>query len=235
MRIAILDCATWISPELERFDNIGTMISAWLSPCMMHHRLIRVAVGDGDAVPAQQDYDGFIVSGSELGVYDNPQWMMPMRALLLDIKKAQKPILGICFGHQLMADTYGGRAEKAAGWAAGIRQFTVEGERFHAHVLHGDQVTEAPPDSRITGSAEHCPIGALAYDFPAMSVQFHPEYPRHFVTGVIDLIQDELLSAGEGETARQSMKPENTVKPDLFAERIAAFFDQHSPAIASAS
>ena len=226
MRIAVLDCATWLSPSLEKYGSIGTIIQAWLAPHMIAHELVRVAIGDGEPTPSASDFDGFIVSGSELGVYDTPDWMAPMRALLLDIRTANKPVYGMCFGHQLMADTFGGKAEKAAKWAAGVRQFTVDGQTFDAYVLHGDQVTRAPPDSKVTGSSDYCPIAALSYDFPAMSTQFHPEYGSNFVGDVIDLIHDELLGAEDGQKARQSMQVD--VKQGLFADRVAAFFEQHA-------
>ena len=227
MRIAILDCATWVSPTLEKYDSIAAMITEWLAPHLIGDELIRVAIGDGAPTVSVHDFDGFIVSGSELGVYDSPAWMAPMRALLLDIRAAGKPVYGICFGHQLMADTYGGKAEKAEMWAAGVRQFRVDGETFDAYVLHGDQVTRVPPGSKVAGSSDYCPIAALTYDFPAMSTQFHPEYGSSFVGDVIDLIDDELPGA-DGARARQSMQQAN-VKSDLFADRVAAFFKSHAP------
>ena len=228
MRIAILDCVTSISPSLEKYGTVGGMIEAWLAPHLPDCELIRLAVGEGDRAPGADDFDGFIVSGSELGVYDTPTWMAPMRALLLAIRDAGKPVYGICFGHQLMADTYGGKAEKAAKWAAGVREFKVDGETFNAHVLHGDQVTRLPPRSVIAGSAGYCPIAVLRYEFPAMSTQFHPEYPAEFVEDVIDLIHDDLLGTQEGPKARQSMTKAE-VKPALFAAQVADFFRRHAP------
>ncbi|MDP3525303.1 MAG: type 1 glutamine amidotransferase [Hoeflea sp.] len=230
MRIAILDCSRLASPLLDRYGSTAAVIAAWLAPHMQGDDLVGVAIGDGAPLPRAGDFDGFVVSGSEMGVYDAPDWMAPMRALLLDIRDTGKPVYGMCFGHQLMADTYGGKAEKSAQWSAGARRFTADGEVFDAFVLHGDQVTEVPPGSRILASADYCPIAALTYDFPAMSTQFHPEYETDFVEAVIDLIQDQHLGARGGLEARQSMDGA-TVKLGLFADKVAAFFKEHGPAV----
>ena len=69
------------------------------------------------------------MSGSEHGVYDSRPWMSPLRKLLLETKKAGKPICGICFGHQMMADTFVGKAEKSQiGNVVGVRQFDFNTE-----------------------------------------------------------------------------------------------------------
>jgi GMP synthase-like glutamine amidotransferase len=79
---------------------------------------------DNEGLPKLDSFDGLIVPGSEHGVYDNRPWMAPLRNLLLETKKAGKPIYGICFGHQMMAGTFGGKAEKSQiGNVVGVRQF----------------------------------------------------------------------------------------------------------------
>ena len=231
MRIAVLDCCCPNPEELSRFASVGDLIIDWLQPHMRQAELVRIDAWGGETLPKSDDFDGFIVSGSELGVYDETNWMPPVRQLLLDIRDARRPVFGICFGHQLMADTYGGKAEKIkATYAAGSRRFQQAGnlpdgsggEQFDAYVLHGDQVTSVPPGAMVTCAAGHCPVGALAYDFPAMSVQFHPEYERAYVEAVIDLMDGDLLKGREVADSHKSMETAQVAR-DLYAREVAQF------------
>ncbi|MEZ5800488.1 MAG: type 1 glutamine amidotransferase [Nitratireductor sp.] len=209
----------------------GDLIIDWLQPHMEGADIVRIDAWGGEALPAADGYDAFIVSGSELGVYDETNWMPPVRQLLLDIRDARRPVFGICFGHQLMADTYGGKAEKInATYAAGSRRFQQAGnlpdgsggEQFDAYVLHGDQVTSVPPGAKVTCAAGHCSVGALAYDFPAMSVQFHPEYERAYVEAVIDLMDGDQLRGKEVADSHKSLEAAKVAR-DLYAREVAQF------------
>jgi len=131
MRIAILDLTTHSEPMLSGLPKVGIQIEKWLSPALPEATF-------SSTVPALGTFDGVVVSGSEFGVYDQTPWMQPLRAFLLAVKAAGKPIFGICFGHQLMADTFGGKAEKTdSGFAVGVRAFDIEGEAGDDQLLSG--------------------------------------------------------------------------------------------------
>ena len=124
-RIAILDLTTHPESLLTGSERVWQSISGWLSPAFPDADMLPFDIAEG-AMPLPQagDFDGLIVSGSEFGVYNNTDWMAPLRRLLLDTRAAGKPLFGICFGHQIMADTFGGRAEKApVGRVVGARTF----------------------------------------------------------------------------------------------------------------
>ena len=174
-------------------------------------------------MPALDSFDGVVLSGSEKGVYDDAPWMAPLRAFLDDVRAARKPVYGICFGHQIMADTWGGKAEKVADIAVGACAFTMEGEAADAHVWHKDQVTAVPPGARVTGWAAHCPVGALAYDFPAISVQFHPELTESVLRDLFARGRDILLDGGDADAAVASFERAQ-VAVDLQAREAADFF-----------
>ncbi len=223
MRVAVLDCCQPNPPRLAAWPSVGGVIVDWLSPQMPGVAIDRIDVWGGDALPSVDAYDAWVVSGSEMGVYDSPAWMAPTRAFLGEIRTAGKPVLGICFGHQLMADTFGGMAEKAGtGYVAGTRRVGWGEQQFDAYFLHQDQVRTVPPGAEVLASAAHCPIAALAYDFPALSVQFHPEYERGYVEAVIDLVEGGKLDAERAAFARQSLD-EGAVAGQLFARQAADF------------
>ena len=205
MKIAILDCATLTELGLGQYESVGQLVKNWLTPHLSDTVFDIIAIAYGAEFPDISSYDAFILPGSEHGVYDKPPWIEPLRLYLLELREARKPLLGICFGHQLMAHTFGGHAANAdKGMCVSTRCWTMGDETFDARVLHQDQVLEVPPGAQVLGGADYCPNGVISYDFPALSMQFHPEYTRDFVNDVVDILPIEVLSKDEAEVARSS-------------------------------
>lgn len=224
MKIAVLDLTEERAALLADLPRVSQQIIDWLSPEMPVASFFAVDITGGAAMPPVADFDGLILSGSEYGVYDDTPWMAPLRGLLRHTKAAGKPIYGICFGHQIMAEVFGGRAEKAEiGKVVGARTFDIDGQRQDAHVWHQDQVTAVPPGATVTGHAPHCPVGVLDYDFPAKSVQFHPEYREDHLRELFARFRGDALTPDEIDAALASFERAN-VAADLAAREAAAFF-----------
>ncbi len=228
VRVAVLDLTNQRSPLLDGVPRVGETIVEWLVPALPEPAYSTFDVAHGADLPDLDVFDGLVVSGSEVGVYDETPWMAPLRDLLLAAREAQKPIFGICFGHQIMADTFGGRAEKdPRGIVVGRRIYEVEGVPLAAHVWHQDQVTSMPPEAILKGGADYCPIGVLEYDFPGLSVQFHPEYTRPKLERLFALGRDRFISAEAADAALASFQ-DGEVDNALFAAETAAFFRGHA-------
>ena len=127
MRLAILDCATLVDPSLEKYASIGALVENWLKRFLPEASFDIIPVAYGAEFPDPSDYEGFVLPGSEVGVYDDTPWMRPLEDYLRLLRDLRKPLLGICFGHQMMAHSFGGRAAKAGyGMCVGRRRFYVQ-------------------------------------------------------------------------------------------------------------
>ena len=223
MNIAILNCSAPFEP-LEHYGSAADIIEKWLSPHFSEATFSEVGIAAGNNLPDPNCFDGVIVSGSEKRVYDDCEWMQPLKAYLRSLMQAQVPIFGICFGHQVMAEAFGGKAEKSShGFVVGAQSYTENDDSYSAYAMHRDQVVQVPESATVTASATYCPVAALSYDFPARSVQFHPEFKTPLVTEAIEVFDGNLLSGKEAQSARNSMKQGN-VQETLYAIEITDFF-----------
>lgn len=227
MRLAILDLCVWL-PEYQ-YDQakFGEVIGVWVKQGLPDADIHIIDVVNGDPLPDVTQFDGYILSGSDKGVYDDTPWMTPLRDWLITARAANKPLFGICFGHQIMADVFGGKAEKVGAPEVGVRQFELSGETVTGHVWHQDQVTEVPPGASVIASAPYCPVAALNYDFPAMSVQFHPEYSADYVATFLNRSRGAVLDADLTDDAVAQFQTSD-VQADLFATELANFFERHT-------
>ena len=223
MRIAVLDLCVWLPEYQHDQAKFGELLAAWAGRDLKEADFSVIYVVEGDALPDVDAFDGYIISGSDKGVYDETPWMAPLRDWLQAAKAVGKPLFGVCFGHQIMADVFGGKAEKVGPAEVGVRRFEIDGSAVTGHVWHQDQVTKVPPGARVIGSADYCPVAALAYDFPAMSVQFHPEYAPEYVSTFLRRSRGQVLSEQETDKAVAELDASD-VSGDLFAAQAGAFF-----------
>jgi len=152
-----------------------------------------VEAGELPARPG--DHGAYLVTGSAAGVYDPLPWIAPLEEFLIEAKGKAK-LVGICFGHQVMAQAFGGKVAKSGrGWGAGLQRYEIferepwmdEAAWIDIPVSHQDQVFVQPPHSRVVGGNDFSPFGMLAYDDqPAISMQFHPEFEPAYAKALIE-------------------------------------------------
>lgn len=134
-----------------------------------------------------ESYDGLVVSGSKTSVLDDSAWVGALENLFCRFLDASKPILGVCFGHQVLARTLGGKhsvevsATPEHGWTQirvhhGSRLFEGLPHSFYSFSSHFDQVASTPPHSHIIASSDRCAVqGFEIVGKPIFGIQFHPE------------------------------------------------------------
>ena len=145
-----------------------------------------------------EDADGWFVTGSKHSAWEELPWILTLKGLIRDIYKAQKPLVGICFGHQVIASALGGRVERYKdGWTAGPVKYARRdnGQEQEVLAFHQDQVTGLPPEARVVGSSDTCEYAVLRYGDQAFTMQFHPELTSDYVRDLLSLREIELPAA----------------------------------------
>ena len=155
MKIGILETGE-VHPDLKaRHGDYPAMFQRLLGAVdpSLEFATVRVVAGEMPAAPGQAD--AWLVTGSRHGVYDDLPWIEPLKAFLRACVAARVPVVGICFGHQILAEALGGRAVKSdRGWGLGVQDYEVVArpgwmadlpDRFAVSALHQDQVVALPP------------------------------------------------------------------------------------------
>lgn len=183
------------------------------------------SVVDMEFPESVDDADGWLISGSKHGVYDDLPFIQPLENFIRDVYSAGVPMVGVCFGHQIMAQALGGRVEKySGGWSVGRVAYDFGEETLALNAWHQDQVVDLPPDAEITASTDFCTYAGLAYKGRAISIQPHPEFEEQDVEMLLKsrapgVVPDEII-----ETAMVSNgTPVDNAK---MADRIVRFFKE---------
>ncbi|HAV09642.1 MAG TPA: glutamine amidotransferase [Rhodobacteraceae bacterium] len=130
--------------------------------------------------------DGWLITGSRHGAYEDHPFIPPLEALIRAIQETGRPLIGVCFGHQIIAQALGGKVEKfAGGWSVGRQEYTFDGETVALNAWHQDQVVDLPPGAKVVASSAFCANAALVYGPRIFTVQAHPEFTSSMVEGLI--------------------------------------------------
>lgn len=195
MRIGIIETGAPPGSLAEHFGTYDAMFRQLLG---QDFAVESFKVAEGVLPPAPTACSAYLITGSPAGVYDELAWIARLKAFLQDAK-GQAKLVGICFGHQIMAEAFGGKVEKSAkGWGLGLHRYEIKAQadwmdRVRAvavPVSHQDQVVMPPSSARVIGGNSFTPYGILAYtDQPAISFQCHPEFDPVYARALIERMQ----------------------------------------------
>lgn len=162
---------------------------------------------EGKFPKSVDECDGWLVTGSKHGVYEDHAWIPPLEDLIREIATAQIPLVGICFGHQIIAQALGGHVEKFdGGWSVGLTQYDLGDRAINLNAWHQDQVITPPTGAKTLASSPFCKHAVLAYGDHIYTTQPHPEFDTDVIDGLIrtrgkGVVPDDLL-----EQATENLK-----------------------------
>ena len=200
MKLAILETGRPPAGLVARFGDYPAMFRRMVGPGFDIDSF-DVAGGELPADPAA--YDAYLITGSPAGVYDPLPWIEPLKQFLRSAK--DRKMVGVCFGHQIMAEAFGGHVEKSdKGWGIGLQRYGIGRVEpwmdtiasISVPASHQDQVVKQPPNTQVLASSDFTPFAALAWtDRPAISVQFHPEFEPAYAKALIEARREKMPDA----------------------------------------
>lgn len=184
---------------------------------------------------ALDDCDGYIITGSKKSVYDDEPWIHRLEEYVRELDQARKPLVGVCFGHQMVAQALGGKTESAAvGWGVGVHttKMVVHKpfmqpplEQVRVLVSHKDQVTALPPGATQLATSEFCPNAMFEVGEHTFCVQGHPEFIKPYSKSLITMRREIL---GETVFQRGIDSLSEPLDSDTLAKWILRFFEMRS-------
>lgn len=183
LRIGLLLCDHLDDDVAAQVGDYTDLYPAVFGPAGMDLTVFEVTRGE---LPGDLDgYDGWVVSGSRRSTYEDEGWIHRLESLVRRIVDEGRPLVGICFGHQMTAQALGGKVEPAdVGWGVGVKEFTIgdpapwmeQAPTMRLLMSHRDQVTRLPDGAEVVATSGYCPVGAYRIGDRVFCVQGHPEF-----------------------------------------------------------
>ncbi|AJE48240.1 type 1 glutamine amidotransferase [Celeribacter indicus] len=230
MKLGILQCGHAPDPVAEKHGDFDRMFTRLLAPYGYDFEVWNVV--DMEFPDGPEAADAWLLTGSKHGAYEDHPFIPPLEELIRAIHASGRRMLGICFGHQIIAQALGGKVEKfAGGWAIGRRHYRIAGlGDIHLNAWHQDQVVALPEGAEVMGSNDFCENAVLVYDDSILTVQPHPELSPEIIAGY-------LAARGEDPAYPRDLlahaKAENVKPTDdaAFAALMAAFLEKGREAL----
>lgn len=176
-------------------------------------------------------YDGFIITGSKATAFDNLDWIRKLKQEIVKLYEKNMKIIGICFGHQILAQALGGKVARGPdGFAVGVRNVEILHQKPwmspHHHYLsllfyHQDMVVELPKDAELISTSDYCKVQMFCINNHILGIQAHPEMLKVHNHALIKEYQDDIKS--EFQHALESLRiRDNSL---IMAHWMANFFE----------
>jgi GMP synthase-like glutamine amidotransferase len=217
IRLAILDADTLYEPLRKEYGSYGLMFIDLLTASGANWDMQIYPVIQGTYPASLDAFDVCLITGSKFDSFADDAWIVQLREYVKTLHALKKPMVGVCFGHQLLAHALGGRTERSStGWGLGVMAYPVlERPAFVSGpdivrliISHQDQVRALPADARLLMSNEFCPYAAFYIPHLVLALQGHPEFSRQYA---LDLLshRESRLPADAVAHARQTLQSDH--------------------------
>lgn len=232
MRIGILQTGDAPVELKHQFGEYSDMFVALLS-VHKHDFSFKVYPVLHNEFPADaNECDGWLITGSRYSAYEGQPWIHELKEFVRQIAATDKPLVGICFGHQIIAEALGGRVEKSdKGWGLGLDTYTLSDDAPESvpqaltlNVFHQDQIVKLPPNTRIFASSDFCQYAGMLIGDKIMTIQAHPEFLNEFNCQLLQARKNNVVPENLANEAIIRLQKHNAkADSNLFAKWIRDF------------
>ena len=198
MKLTIIQTGDVPAPLRGRFGPYRKMFETMFDDTGQGFSYDMVAASDGEPLPDPATLEGIVLTGSPAGVYEDHPWLDPLRQFIRRAYGTRTPMLGVCFGHQIMADALGGDVRKSEkGWGLGRHTYRVATRPGFMRAApaalgvacsHQDQVIVPPAEAEVILTSDFTPNAGLSYrNGAALSFQPHPEFHDDYTIALAEL------------------------------------------------
>jgi GMP synthase-like glutamine amidotransferase len=238
VHIAVLNANVDRSRFAQGWPDDAQKVIAGLRPHRPQWQYSAWQACDGELPPADNDAEGWVITGSIASVTEEAPWMLALEARIRQRVAQQQPTAGLCFGHQLVAKALGGLVgHSPGGWQLGVATTVLQGTRpdwlppgqaaFALHAVHEEQVLHPPEGVDVIGGNVNTPCAALCAGRHLFTTQYHPELSRPFMHALLDAFGSAWPAASVARAREQLAGP--PVDAEAFMGWLAAFLDRVPP------
>ena len=230
MKIGVLKAGAVIADYQPTYGDFDSMFATLFERVLPGAVLDVFHVREGHYPESIEACDGYVITGSADSVYDDEPWIGELTAFVRKLVASRVKTLGVCFGHQMIAEALDGKAELASvGWGVGIQRSNCRSVRpwletpadtvglLHSH---RDQVTALPAGAEVYLSSSFCPNAGFVIDDHVLTVQGHPEFTRDYARTLMEHRRELLGDAYEPGVASLAGEVDDAV----VGRWIAGFF-----------
>lgn len=174
----------------------------------------------------------YMATGSVHSAYEDLDWIHQTKAFIKSIAASNSYFIGVCFGHQLMAEALGGKVEKAdVGWCIGVHQFDVyhikswmrpAKSSVNCLMMCQDQVVQLPENTQILAGNADCPNAIIQIGSKMLGIQGHPEFPKAYDKILMELRVEKM---GKEKVAKGIESLRLDIDLDLFRSWVDNFIN----------
>jgi len=180
--------------------------------------------------------DGYLITGSKFSAYEDLPWIHRLKSLIREIHQAGLPLIGVCFGHQVIAEALGGKVEKFdGGWGVGIHQYKIDQpqpdiipesqQSLTINAFHQDQIIVLPEGAKAFASSEFCEYAGVVYGDKILTIQAHPEFTIPFTDALISSDRADMVPTNTRTIALNRLKQADaSIDSGLLSKMMQNFF-----------